>query len=208
MVGSTTILKFTYHDYLDEVFQRQMYESALRGRPHQGLQQEVLHRLPGEGVRLRGAPQRPAGADLPRHRSLQEDQRHPRPPGRRLRAGRALADDGRSCCGPRTCWPASAARSSPSSAAARIRPAPRSSPSGCGAPSRSASSPSAARTSQSPSAWGSPPSPRAASRPCRLSGGRRQGALRGQAQRPKPRLPARHGEDAQARTAQRQDLTV
>jgi len=30
MVGSTTILKFTYHDYLDEVFQRQMYESALR----------------------------------------------------------------------------------------------------------------------------------------------------------------------------------
>ena len=30
MVGSTTILKFTYHDYLDEVFQRHMYESALR----------------------------------------------------------------------------------------------------------------------------------------------------------------------------------
>src|SRR5579863_10604558 len=30
LVGSTTILKFTYHDYLDEVFQRQMYESALR----------------------------------------------------------------------------------------------------------------------------------------------------------------------------------
>ncbi len=30
MVGSTSILKFTYHDQLDEVFQRQMYESALR----------------------------------------------------------------------------------------------------------------------------------------------------------------------------------
>ena len=30
MVGSTTILKFTYHDNLDEVFQRQMYESSLR----------------------------------------------------------------------------------------------------------------------------------------------------------------------------------
>ncbi len=28
-VGQTTILKFTYHDHLDEVFQRQMYESAL-----------------------------------------------------------------------------------------------------------------------------------------------------------------------------------
>ena len=30
LVGSTTILKFTYHDKLDEIFQQQMYESALR----------------------------------------------------------------------------------------------------------------------------------------------------------------------------------
>jgi diguanylate cyclase (GGDEF)-like protein len=30
LVGSTTILKFTYHDNLDEMFQKQMYESALR----------------------------------------------------------------------------------------------------------------------------------------------------------------------------------
>ena len=29
-VGSTTILKFTFHDSFDETFQRQMYESALR----------------------------------------------------------------------------------------------------------------------------------------------------------------------------------
>jgi two-component system cell cycle response regulator len=29
-LGSTTILKFTYHDRLDEQFQQQMYESALR----------------------------------------------------------------------------------------------------------------------------------------------------------------------------------
>jgi diguanylate cyclase (GGDEF)-like protein len=29
-VGSTTILKFTFHDQLDETFQKQMYESALR----------------------------------------------------------------------------------------------------------------------------------------------------------------------------------
>lgn len=29
-VGSTTILKFTYHDNLEESFQRQMYDSALR----------------------------------------------------------------------------------------------------------------------------------------------------------------------------------
>src|SRR4029078_1160423 len=30
LVGSTTILKFTYHDNLDEIFQKQMYEAALR----------------------------------------------------------------------------------------------------------------------------------------------------------------------------------
>jgi diguanylate cyclase (GGDEF)-like protein len=30
LVGSGTVLKFTYHDNLDETFQRQMYESALR----------------------------------------------------------------------------------------------------------------------------------------------------------------------------------
>ena len=30
LVGSTTILKFTYHDNFDEIFQKQMYESALR----------------------------------------------------------------------------------------------------------------------------------------------------------------------------------
>src|SRR3954453_15823793 len=30
LVGSIPILKFTYHDNLDEMFQRQMYESALR----------------------------------------------------------------------------------------------------------------------------------------------------------------------------------
>jgi two-component system, cell cycle response regulator len=29
-VGSTTILKFTYHDHLDESFQQQMYDAALR----------------------------------------------------------------------------------------------------------------------------------------------------------------------------------
>ena len=29
-MGRTTILKFTYHDHLDESFQRQMYDSALR----------------------------------------------------------------------------------------------------------------------------------------------------------------------------------
>ncbi len=30
LVGTGTVLKFTFHDKLDEVFQRQMYESALR----------------------------------------------------------------------------------------------------------------------------------------------------------------------------------
>ena len=123
-------------------------------RPHQGLQQEVLHRLPREGVRVRRPARRPAGADLHRHRLLQEDQRHERTPGRRLRAGGAVADDDRRCCAPRTCWRASAARSSRSCAGARISRAPRSSPSACGGRSPIESSPSAARTSRSRSASG------------------------------------------------------
>lgn len=30
LIGATTVLKFTYHDQIEETFQRQMYESALR----------------------------------------------------------------------------------------------------------------------------------------------------------------------------------
>ena len=88
LVGSTTILKFTYHDYLDEVFQRQMYESALRDGLTKAFNKKYFtDRLESEFAF--STPARDAaGAGAVRHRSLQEDQRHPRPPGGRLRAGR------------------------------------------------------------------------------------------------------------------------
>ena len=148
MVGSSTILKFTLPRLSGRGVPAPDVRIGAARRPDQGLQQEVLHRLPGEGVRVRGAPRRPAGADLPGHRLLQEDQRHARPPGRGLRARRAVADDGRRCCARRTCWRASAARSSRSCAAARTCRARRSSPSASARRSRSASSRSAARTSR------------------------------------------------------------
>ena len=68
MVGSTTILKFTYHDYLDEVFQRQMYESALRDGLTKVFNKkyftDYLEKEFAFAARHEGA----AGADLPRHR--------------------------------------------------------------------------------------------------------------------------------------------
>ena len=48
MVGSTTILKFTYQDQLDEAFQRQMYESALRDGLTKVFNRQLLHRPPGQ----------------------------------------------------------------------------------------------------------------------------------------------------------------
>jgi diguanylate cyclase (GGDEF)-like protein len=48
-VGSTTILKFSYHDELEEEFQRQMYESALRdGLTKIFNKKYFLDRLEGE----------------------------------------------------------------------------------------------------------------------------------------------------------------
>ena len=44
LLGSTTILKFSYQDKLDEMFQRQMSESALRDGLTQRLQQALLQR--------------------------------------------------------------------------------------------------------------------------------------------------------------------
>ena len=41
-VGTTTILKFTYHDDLEENFQRQMYESALRDSLTQAYNKKYL----------------------------------------------------------------------------------------------------------------------------------------------------------------------
>ena len=48
-LGSTTILKFTYHDHLDESFQQQMYDAALRdGLTKAYNKKYFLNRLDGE----------------------------------------------------------------------------------------------------------------------------------------------------------------
>ena len=89
LLGSTTILKFSYQDQLDEAFQRQMSESALRD----GLTRAYNKRYFGERIEseLQYALRHDvaAVADLPRHRSLQAHQRRARPPGGRPRAGAA-----------------------------------------------------------------------------------------------------------------------
>ena len=81
MVGSTTILKFTYHDYLDEVFQRQMYESALRDGLTKVFNKKYFTDYLEKEFAFAARHERTAGAHLPGHRSLQEHQRHARPPG-------------------------------------------------------------------------------------------------------------------------------
>lgn len=48
-IGSTTILKFTYHDNLDESFQKQMYDAALRdGLTHVFNKKYLLDRMESE----------------------------------------------------------------------------------------------------------------------------------------------------------------
>ena len=133
-------------------------------RAHQGLQQEVLHRPARERVHLRDPPRSAAVAGALRHRPLQEGQRHPRPPGRRLRAvgdldaaHRRAARRGRLRALRRRGVRAS-------SAAARTSRRGRSSASACARRSRSTSSCSRARTSRSPSAWASPACPTRPSR--------------------------------------------
>ena len=90
LVGSTTILKFTYHDNLDEIFQKQMYESALRDGLTKAFNKKYFtDRLESEFT-FADPPHLAAGAGAVRHRSLQEGERHPRPPGGRPRAVRDL----------------------------------------------------------------------------------------------------------------------
>ena len=119
MVGSSTILKFTYHDYLDEVFQRQMYESALRDGLTKVFNKkyftDYLEKEFAFAAR-HGGPLALIFLDIDYFKKINDTHGHP---AGRLRARGAVADDDRRCCARRTCWRASAARSSRSSAAAR-----------------------------------------------------------------------------------------
>ena len=119
-----------YQDQLDEPFQKNIYESATRdGLTRSTTRSTSLDTLQ-QGVRLLPAAPGAPVADHVRHRSLQEDQRHLRPPGRRLRAWHASRREAaRDASAPRTSSRATAARSSRSCCASRPRARPSSSPS-------------------------------------------------------------------------------
>ena len=132
-IGASTILKFTYQDQVDERYQKQLFESALRdGLTATFNRRYFVDRLHTE---MRFAVRHDKSlallfVDIDHFKKINDTLR---PPGGRLRAGGGGARDDRPPSAPRTCWPATAARSSPSSAArsswrARWRWA-----SGCGA---------------------------------------------------------------------------
>ena len=132
-------------------------------------------------------PARAVAGDV-RHRPLQEGQRQLRPPGRRLRAQAAGADGAARRSAARTASPATAARSSRSCS-------PRST-----APAHSRSPRRSARSSRRPSSrfentripvtisMGVATTERRRDRLRRADQARRRAALRGQGQRPQPRL--------------------
>ena len=51
-------MKFSYQDYLDEVFQRQMYESALRDGLTKVYNKKYFTDYLEKGISLRGPPRR------------------------------------------------------------------------------------------------------------------------------------------------------
>ena len=72
LVGSTTILKFTYHDNLDEIFQQQMYESALRDGLTKAFNKKYFtDRLESELAFGMRRPSAPVAGDV-RHGPLQD----------------------------------------------------------------------------------------------------------------------------------------
>ena len=113
LLGSTTILKFSYQDKLDEMFQRQMSESALRDGLTKAFNKRYFTRAARERVPLRRPARRAPVAAVPRHRPLQAHQRRPRPPRGRPRARRARQARARRAAQRGHLLRATAARSSP-----------------------------------------------------------------------------------------------
>jgi two-component system cell cycle response regulator len=135
-LGSTTILKFTYHDKLEENFQRAMYDAALRddltkafNKKHflDRLEQEVAY------AKRHAAPLSMLMFDVDHFKTTSWPSwpRSPRAP-----------------CARRTSSAATAARSSPSFAAASPCTTPPPSPSGCASWSNRRSSRSTASSSR------------------------------------------------------------
>lgn len=78
-VGRTTILKFTYHDDLDESFSRQMYESALRDGLTRAFNKRYFHdRLESElrFAKRHGAPLSLVLLDLDHFKEINDEHGH------------------------------------------------------------------------------------------------------------------------------------
>ena len=199
MVGSSTILKFTYHDYLDEVFQRQMYESALRDGLTKVFNKkyftDYLEKEFAFAAR-HGGPLALIFLDIDFFKKINDTHGHPagdfvlaelsQMMGGLLRTEDVLARFG----GEEFTDPVPRLGSVGRAHRRRTRPQ-----GGRGAQVH-------VRRQGHPGdrqpGGGRDPGERRR-RPQRVPGRRGQGALRGQAQRPQPRLPARHREDAAPR---------
>ena len=196
MVGSTSILKSTYHDHLDEVFQRQMYESALRDGLTKVFNKkyftDYLEKEFAFAVR-HGGPLALIFLDIDHFKKINDSHGHPagdfvlaelsQMMTELLRTEDVLARFGGEeftilCRG--------SDLQGALIVAERLR-----------ASVQQRSSRSAARTSPSRSAWACGGPRKRRQRPRGVPGCRRQGALRGQAHGPQPRLRARLGVDAQ-----------
>ena len=202
MVGSTSILKFTYHDHLDEVFQRQMYESALRDGLTKVFNKkyftDYLEKEFAFAVR-HGGPLALIFLDIDHFKKINDSHGHPagdfvlaelsQMMTELLRTEDVLARFGGEeftilCRGSDLQGALIVAeRLRAAVAAAQVHVRRQGHP-----------------RHHQPGRGGGPRKRR--QRPCGVPGRRRQGALRGQAHGPQPRLRARLGVDAQARQAQ------
>jgi hypothetical protein len=138
-LSSSTILKFTYADRLDESFQRRMYESSLRdGLTKSFNRKYFLDRLERE-FRFAKRHRQPLALimlDIDEFKKLNDSAATSRVTGcSPISPPRSTPPSAA-----RTCSRATAARSSPWSAAPPTSPEPRSSASGCAPPSRRAAS--------------------------------------------------------------------